>query len=1178
MHIMGETAIAPPKPKAKGQIAKAAGSGSGASASNCKNCHKTGLAILPVTGSPALRSVFDKHRADAAATAALKTLDGRLATPDRTLSWDFMRVLPAGYLYVLKSNMVWDAYVVGVDGLLNKMPVEDLDETPDGTQLSVACKREGHSNIGPQFFCVDPSTHSQIWVAFSRHRWTQVVRERFKNDTDGCRTARMTRVDMQAAAKGDVGKGRTVSMAMEANEVHLLGVADFMAQGVRERFSRELNYPLRDRSGQAPALAKRMADASAKTPARQGIVLYLPDPIGTAEELNCLRLNAVQAHQAWVAGGPCVDGTGANPERPWARQSAMHVAYIEAWAEHGVREKQKAGTDGLRGLEQQIREQGGALGSMTKQQFDQNYGHLVNQPVQNPRGGLNPWSGAKWEPRIDPRTGKPVPSGMGYVRKSDAYWNALTEYHAKPKSADRLDRYRKHLRYEELKAFNTQYETQEQAWGKHIAALDKDYIAYVESRWLTDLLAHDFESNKKFADARHDAKQVKEHLLDTLARLQATERALGGAAVSEHSLNYLQKAVEKKVDDKDNWIARALLEDFGFLKKVQEGTTDPGTAPDLYEIAIGAYGNANKDGREEWLKLWESVKEQASASAQNLALPIQQAINHLRMRQLAGAAGNPGKALALMEEIAKKELVWVRAAALHEYLATTKKHYSIKVRWTLGEYLDAQVNAIEQMPGFEMQERPHGSRTQVRSEMRKARKQLEKLSRDPRFSGQVITVPLIVESGALQARAARAGEGTLSVFSDDLLGARKPPVSLPKSVVEELVQRRPAGRGSAFKLVATREGLFTGFALFLSGRELFAALQGLSKSGFEQADAVASLASAISGIFGGAAEVGAMVTQGAFQGGTQATGAVTAAAFSRAIALRFGAGLLGAAGAWADGASSFIKAARAGRAGDKEAASHYVGSGATLLAAGGGSAAGAFVTWRAALAARGGQQVVQLLGRQAVAGVARGVVLRTAAGALLGASLTGVGLVLFAAGILWALYAASLEDDDNEIFLDRTYWGKHERKEGAFGGARSGASKDAAQAWMAGGIDAEMMALGNLALGFKAEITDWNGEWFSNDIIEFRFMFGVWSPDSYRFEYRLEAFQDKERKGTPVLVRTGPMPGEVPKKEDEDSEVYELSIQHLIDDDRFQAVRLTFSMFKDGELVGSDALWATVDD
>jgi hypothetical protein len=1174
---MVDTVVSPPQSKAKSQVAKAAGSGAGTANANCKNCQKTGLAILPVTGSPALRSVFEKFKADAAISAALKGLDGRLASADRSLSWDFMRVLPAGYLYVLKSNMVWDAYVVGIDGLLNKLPVQDLDESPNNTALSVACKREGHSNIGPQFFCVDPQAHPHVWIAFSRHRWTKVVRNRFRDDTDGCRTARMTRVDLTAAARGDVGQGRTVGAAMAANEATLLGVADFIAKPARERFSRELNYPLQDRSGQAPALAERMASASSKTPAKQGIVLFLPDPVGMAEELNCMRLNAVQAHQGWVAGGPGVDGRGANPERPWARQSATHVAYIEAWAEHGILAEQKTSIGNMRQMHQDLHDQRSMLGAMTRQQFDERYGTLVRQPVHNPKGGLNPWSGAKWEPMLDDQK-KPVPTGLGYARLSDEYWDALAKHHAGDPTKKRLDRYREHIRLEELQAFNSDYAQQEAAWSRHITALDKDYIAFVEGPWLTPLLTHDFESRKKLADARNDAEPVKEHLRDTLARLVATEKALGGAAVSEHSLAYFQKFVEKKVDEADNWIGKALLEDFGFLKKLQEGTTDPGTAPDLYEIAIGAYGHTSKEGREEWLKLWNAVREEASASAQNLVLPMQQAINHLRMKQLSSVAGNWGKAVALMEEIAKKEVVWVRAAALHDYLATTKKHYAIKVRWEMGEYLDAQVNALEKMPGFEIEERPHASRAQVRSEMRRARKQLNRLARDPRFAGQAITVPLIVEEGALVNRAARAGEAILPVYSDDLLGARKPPVGLPKSVVEALVQRRPTGRSSAFKAVAGTEGLLTGFALLLSGREFISALSGLSKSGFEQADALASLASAISGLFGGAVEVGAMVTQSALHGGTQATGAIAAMTVKRSLVLRFGAGLLGAAGAWADGASSFIKATKTARAGDLDAKSRYQESGVMLLASGASSAAGAFVTWRAALAARAGQQALQIVGRQVVAGAARGLVLRTAVGALLGASLTGVGLVLFAAGILWSLYAASLEDDDNEIFLDRTYWGKHERKEGMFGGARPTAGKGAVEAWMAYGMDAELMALGNLALGFKAEITDWNGEWFAHDIIEFRFQFGTWNAQTHRFEYAVEAFKDKQRATAPVVIRRGPSAKEVPNKPDADGEVFELALQQRIDDDVYQSVRLTFSIYKDGELVGSDALWATIDD
>ncbi|MGY0613468.1 hypothetical protein, partial [Luteimonas sp. A501] len=58
--------------------------------------------------------------------------------------------------------------------------------------------------------------------------------------------------------------------------------------------------------------------------------------------------------------------------------------------------------------------------------------------------------------------------------------------------------------------------------------------------------------------------------------------------------------------------------------------------------------------------------------------------------------------------------------------------------------------------------------------------------------------------------------------------------------------------------------------------------------------------------------------------------------------------------------------------------------------------------------------------------------LRTSAAALIGASATGVGIVLFIVGVAWALYAASLEHDENEKFLDRSFFGRHKNTEGRF--------------------------------------------------------------------------------------------------------------------------------------------------
>jgi hypothetical protein len=753
-------------------IAAAGNAGTGTAPKDCKNCTKMGLAILPVTGSPALRSLFAEYGDKPADKKSLNGLNGWLDAKDRIQTWDFMRVLPKGYLYVLKPNLVWNAYVVGVDGLLNKMPVDDLPDSPDGTELSKTCKREGHSNVSPQFFCVgyDLDVTPYIHVAFSRHRWTPAVRKRFEANTDGCRTARMTKVDMKAAASGHVGGTSPVPNAGRATASILSSaVGDYTENSFRHRFSGEFLYPLQARSGQAEEVAERMAAASKKTPAQEGIVLYLDDAIGVAEELNTLRAKALHRQQLWLSGGPEVSGKNADPVRPWKRQSAVHVGYLEAWVAQNFQTEQTAAIARHKAMFKQLHDQGSILGAMTKEEFDKRIGPLVKQPVRNPRGGLNPYSGAKWIPMLARGTNKPVASGMGYAELSDAYWAALVDYHAGALTEKKLERYKEHLRQNELKSFNSYYEGQEILWSKLITELDKDYVQYVEAPLLAAALTHDFDDTKKLADAKSDSKKAREEVGDALARLVATERAFGGAAVSEHSVALLQRHLDKKIDAKDNWILKALAADFGFLKVLKSDWSAPSTLPDLYEIAVGAAGQASAESRHQWMMLWQAHRDQASQSAQNLVLPMQQAINHLRLKALADSGGNAGKAAALLEEISKKEVVWVRASALHEYLATTKKNYTIKVKWKLGDYLDAQSSAMERLPGFEIEPRTVGDRRTVRNEMRTARKQLDTLAKDPRFANVTITVPVIVDSSILSVRAGRAGDKMLEVFNGEWL-------------------------------------------------------------------------------------------------------------------------------------------------------------------------------------------------------------------------------------------------------------------------------------------------------------------------------------------------------------------------------------------------------------------------
>jgi hypothetical protein len=379
---------------------------------------------------------------------------------------------------------------------------------------------------------------------------------------------------------------------------------------------------------------------------------------------------------------------------------------------------------------------------------------------------------------------------------------------------------------------------------------------------------------------------------------------------------------------------------------------------------------------------------------------------------------------------------------------------------------------------------------------------------------------------------------------------------LPKSLAQQLIAERGAWqRGDVVAKFKNWEVPLAGIGMVFGGVEISSALGNIaSKGGLEQADAVASLMSGITGMSGGAAEIGAFWMQSSAVAGTQATGAVLAAQVTRALRWRLGAGLLGSAGAFSDMSSSFIKMARASKAGEKDAAANYSGSGFTLLTSGLLSAGGAVAAWRAALAARAGTQVLATIGR--------GLVLRTALVGLAGSWWTGVGLVLFAAGIIWAIYAQSLEHDDNERFLDRSFWGKHDGKEQymPYGGTR-GADVDM---WMASGVTEESLALATLALGVRGVINDWDDETWVNadarDVITATLSFGDYKPEETKFSYSLEGLKQALPGIRGDVLYQGPQGGDLVAPTKDNPNVHELQLAFRVDDKKYKAVRLNFAL------------------
>ena len=242
---------------------------------------------------------------------------------------------------------------------------------------------------------------------------------------------------------------------------------------------------------------------------------------------------------------------------------------------------------------------------------------------------------------------------------------------------------------------------------------------------------------------------------------------------------------------------------------------------------------------------WSALKARGAdiaATAQSLTLTMQQVANKLRAEQLNSAKdGKRARSQPTMNQIAQREVVWVRASALHEYLGSNKKHYSINVTWKSGEYLDALYASGVGAPVFTLEGRTDGDRRRVSGQRRNARGQLNRLSRNARLQGEIV-VPLVVEKSAFdKAKNTPRSGGTVQVSNNAVLGHPSPPVAMPRSAAEALLQEKAVFRERSWANLANRELGFTGIMVLFSIWELSSAVDSLATtSGWEQAEAAAS--------------------------------------------------------------------------------------------------------------------------------------------------------------------------------------------------------------------------------------------------------------------------------------------------------------------------------------------------
>ncbi|SDY78850.1 hypothetical protein SAMN04487939_10688 [Lysobacter sp. yr284] len=311
----------------RGAAANTTGAKAGAP---CPNCVKQGLAILPVVSgimpnsettpsflplSSALLSLSDPIVAN-----ELAALAKGLTSKDLSAHWYFMRALPAGYLYVYKPNGSsgqWDAYLVDRSGLLRAVAPNDKTLSPaDAAPLDqpAVCSRSEHNNLALQYFVVDPVKHPEIWLGFSRHRWTTKVMDAYGRNEGNIRDKRMTKLDVTAAAEGKLGnyEGSPVPHGMKMTAGIGGYVADYASSATRAKINGTQVERLYDRgdsmatvprkpTGAAAALAEEMRKSSQNTEAKLGAVVLLHDVVGVTQQLNAYR-NKVAAEACVVSG------------------------------------------------------------------------------------------------------------------------------------------------------------------------------------------------------------------------------------------------------------------------------------------------------------------------------------------------------------------------------------------------------------------------------------------------------------------------------------------------------------------------------------------------------------------------------------------------------------------------------------------------------------------------------------------------------------------------------------------------------------------------------------------------------------------------------------------------------------------------------------------------------------
>jgi hypothetical protein len=1033
--------------------------------STCRPCHRVDLQFLVVT--PSVIPKAHEKALQEAGYAWMDAFDIEFSSLKREATMPVARISRAGYFYLYyEDRHRWDVWQVMENGLTRKI-IHQVDIAQYSKRQSAfiddpkpkACS-QGAKNHAAHLICIEgASSIEKVWLAYSARLWAPKVLQHYADNPevrlpgpDGkpgpkkkLRTVRGRELKPRAIVAGSTPGDGCLPLTKESLARHVADYVDHTSPAYHRAFADALR-PLDDaRFGQAEAFAKRVraierASGPAKNPTLyvgKSLVVMVPDDIGVIEQHNHLRLTAKEARQAWAAGGPDFTGKNDNPLRAWQLASSLHEETIEAWIVGGYVQRRKDAR---------------AQGRPTL--IPPMNGRIITADEYRDRREWETRNGKPNEPPDVTYERLPGPVERYRVIWSQKYIDQDLENYGRDLAKQRIARYRNKLRQEGTDGvikFRQDFKASVEAWEKHIAGIDADFVGWLVHHRLAVALRNDFDRKINLLKPNPEHGTPAQQVADVMARIEATDKAWGGGAVSPVSTRELAKAYGMDPDAPAKWIDDALLEPYSYAKAIVD---DKGKQKDVAE-KINGLVNEIPEKYKEAIHAQHKMHAEAISS---LSHASQQAAQLQTALIDAERAKSLGLAAVSLEQAKRGLTMHVRTAVIMDLITNpVAEHYvTIAVKVPTGEALDKAAEVFQE-GRLEMDiETKTDTTRQVR---RRSTMRLRKLTgrpglTQPEFYTVAVTEKRLME---MEKQAMRAGEEVVEVIADDALGKSLPQAfKLPKSTALNLIGEQASAAKASMQAIWSRQTAVVGVLGLIQLRALLDALDKLdTKEGYEHTDTLMTVFTSAAGLIEG----GTAVVSGYYDIRTQGTHLVLARTAMRAAAVRLAGGVVGAAGMAFDGVASYAKYKSAKNRNSREAMWAFQASmvafglsAATLTASTGLGFANATVARFAASRA-----VITRLGGAVAA-------------ELVGSSLTGIGIVLGIGGFALLLYGESLEDDLIDIFLKRSYWGKGEASAAKFGyGAQTtDVGAKPLLRWAEQGLKEERNGFSALSVGFKA--------------------------------------------------------------------------------------------------------------